>query len=176
MAVDYNAISQIYDNVRAENKSIVDLFIEEVKITNRTRILDFGCGTGNYANMLQRLTRAKVYGIEPSDGMREKAIAKNVNITVVKGDHKNIPFEDSYFDFVYMTDVIHHIPDIEMMFKEIGRVLKSGGSLCIATQSHEQIDNRFYVKYFPSTAIVDKRRYPDIDEIISKLKDNPLNI
>ena len=168
MAVDYNAISQIYDNVRAENKSIVDLFIEEVKITNRTRILDFGCGTGNYANMLQRLTRAKVYGIEPSDGMREKAIAKNVNITVVKGDHKNIPFEDSYFDFVYMTDVIHHIPDIEMMFKEIGRVLKSGGSLCIATQSHEQIDNRFYVKYFPSTAIVDKRRYPDIDKIISK--------
>lgn len=56
--------------------------------------------------------------------MREKAIAKNPNITVTKGDLENIPFEDNYFDFVYMTDAIHHIPDIEMMFKEIGRVSK----------------------------------------------------
>ncbi|ALX08945.1 hypothetical protein M972_112020 [Acetivibrio thermocellus AD2] len=40
MAVDYNAISKIYDKVRSENKSILDLFIEEVKITNTTTILD----------------------------------------------------------------------------------------------------------------------------------------
>lgn len=100
--------------------------------------------------------------------MREKAIAKNPNITYVKGNHESIPFMDNYFDFVYMTDVLHHITDVVMMFAEIGRVLKSGGNLCIVTESHEQIDNRFYVKYFPSTAIVDKGRYTDIDEIINK--------
>ncbi len=170
MSVNYNEISKTYDNVRSENKSVVELFIEELKITSMTRILDFECGTGNYANTLHRLTQAQVYGVEPSDGMREKATAKNPNITFVKGNHESIPFEDNYFDFVYMTDVIHHIPDVEMMFTEIGRVLKSGGSLCIVTESHEQIDKRFYVKYFPSTAIVDKRRYPDIDEIISKVQ------
>jgi len=168
MTVNYNEISKNYDSVRNEDKSVIELFVEELKITENTRILDFGCGTGNYVNVLQRLTHAQVYGVEPSDGMREKAIAKNPNITFVKGNHENIPFEDNYFDFVYMTDVIHHIPDIAMMFNEIRRVLKRGGSLCIVTESHEQIDNRFYVKYFPSTAIVDKRRYPDIDEIISK--------
>ena len=168
MTVNYNEISKNYDSVRNEDKSVIELFVEELKITENTRILDFGCGTGNYVNVLQRLTHAQVYGVEPSDGMREKAIAKNPNITFVKGNHENIPFEDNYFDFVYMTDVIHHIPDIAMMFNEIRRVLKRGGSLCIVTESHEQIHNRFYVKYFPSTAIVDKRRYPDIDEIISK--------
>jgi len=34
-------------------------FIEELEITNVTRILDFGCGTGNYANTLQRRTQAQ---------------------------------------------------------------------------------------------------------------------
>ncbi len=174
MSVNYNELSKTYDNVRSENKSVVNLFIEELKITDITRVLDFGCGTGNYANTLQRLAQAQVYGVEPSDGMREKAAAKNPNITFVKGNHESIPFQDNYFDFVYMTDVIHHIPDVGMMFAEIGRVLKSGGSLCIVTESHEQIDNRFYVKYFPSTVIVDKGRYPDINEIISKAQGKPL--
>lgn len=174
MFVNYNEISKVYDHVRSENKGVIDLFIEELKITGKTRILDFGCGTGNYANTLQRLTQAQVYGVESSDGMREKASAKNPDITFAKGSHESIPFEDSSFDFVYMTDVIHHIPDVRRMFSEIGRILKSGGSLCIVTESHEQIDNRFYVKYFPSTAIVDKGRYPDIGEIIGKSQGHPL--
>jgi len=69
-------------------------------------------------------------------------------------------------DFVYMTDVIHHVPEIGAMFAEIDRVLKDGGRVCIVTQSHQQIENRPIVKYFPGTARVDKERYPDIDEII----------
>ena len=72
MSVNYNEISKKYDNVRSENKNSIELFIEELKITDITRVLDFGCGTGNYANTLQRLTQAQIYGVEPSDGMREK--------------------------------------------------------------------------------------------------------
>ncbi len=174
MSVDYNEISQIYDNVRNEEREIIDLFLEEIKATNKTRILDFGCGTGNYANTINKHSVAQVYGVEPSDGMREKAKAKNPNIVFVKGNHECIPFEDNYFDFIYMTDVIHHIPDIGLMFTEIARVLKKGGKICIVTESHNQIDNRFYVKYFPSTAIVDKERYPDIDEIINEAKSHSL--
>ncbi|HOV70254.1 MAG TPA: class I SAM-dependent methyltransferase, partial [Clostridia bacterium] len=99
-------------------------------------------------------------------GMRSNTCEKNQFLTIVDGNHENIPFEDDLFDFVYMTDVIHHVPDINMMFEEIARVLKPGGKLCVVTESHKQIDNRFYVKYFPSTATVDKSRYPDIADII----------
>lgn len=171
MQVNYNKISKTYDQVRAENRDVIDLFIDEVRISDQSKVLDFGCGTGNYANTLQKRTKAQVYGVEPSDGMREKAAAKNPYLTVVKGNHEHIPFADNTFDFVYMTDVIHHVPDLGMMFREIGRVLKNGGLLCIVTESHEQIDNRFYVKYFPTTATVDKGRYPDIDEIIGKAQE-----
>ena len=168
MPVNYNEISQIYDNVRSEEKSIIDLFLEEIKPTAQTRILDFGCGTGNYASVLSKCSNAEVYGVEPSDGMREKAKAKESNAVFVKGSHAYIPFEGDYFDFIYMTDVIHHVPNIGIMFNELARVLKVGGKICIVTESHKQIENRCFVKYFPSTALVDKERYPDIDEIINE--------
>lgn len=74
MEINYNEISRIYENVRKENSDIIEMFTDEVNITEETMILDFGCGTGNYTDALQRHTKGRVYGLEPSDGMREKAI------------------------------------------------------------------------------------------------------
>jgi hypothetical protein len=73
---------------------------------------------------------------------------------------------------LYMTDVIHHIPDIEVMFRELNRVLKQGGCLCVVTESHKQIESRFWVKYFPTIVEVEKKRYPDIPEIIEGAVNN----
>ncbi len=166
MGIDYEKISKSYDSVRNANQSIISVFLQNITITEETKVLDFGCGTGNYADSLQKTTHAQVFGVEPSDGMREKAATKNSSVFFAKGNHEHIPFEDNFFDFVYMTDVIHHIPDLGVMFREIFRVLKKEGHLCIVTESHEQIDKRFFVKYFPTTAVADKLRYPDIPTII----------
>lgn len=174
MKVDYNKISTQYDDVRSADLKLISLFSEKVEINKNTKILDFGCGTGNYADKLQKVTGAKIYGVDPSEGMREKAKAKNSNVVFYKGNHEKIPFVDNFFHFVYMTDVIHHIPEKRIMFNELKRVLKSGGKICIATQSHKQIEKRFYVKYFPTTARVDKERYPDIEKIISLGKEENL--
>ena len=130
------------------------------------RVLDIGCGTGNHTDLLQKLTQVQVYGVEPSAGMLEKARRKNAHITFKAGGADHIPFDDGFFDFVYMTDVVHHVPDINAMFAEIGRVLKPGGKGCIVTQSHQQIEERPIAHYFPGTARVDKERYPDSPEII----------
>lgn len=165
MQVNYNDISKKYDDVRSADLELINRFLKMTIINKNTKILDFGCGTGNYADKLQRITGARVYGVEPSEGMREKARQKNASLSIMEGNHDNIPFEEKFFDFIYMTDVIHHVPDINRMFEEINRVLVDEGKLCICTQSHKQIDNRFYVKYFPSTATVDKKRYPDLDVI-----------
>jgi ubiquinone/menaquinone biosynthesis C-methylase UbiE len=168
MQVDYEKISKSYDSVRNANHHTIDAFLQGFPFSEAARALDFGCGTGNYADLLQKATNAQVFGVEPSDGMREKAAAKNPNVVVVKGNHEHIPFEDSFFDFIYMTDVIHHVPDVDKMFREFFRILKEKGRICIVTESHDQIEQRFYVKYFPSTAIADKSRYPDIPVIIEK--------
>lgn len=163
MPIDYNILAQDYDLTRTANINIINLFAAELPLDGKT-ILDFGCGTGNFTYAIKKLTTADIYGLEPSDGMKEKALTKGLDVRC--GDHSSIPFEDKFFDFIYMTDVIHHVPDIEMMFSEFMRVLKPGGIVCILTESHRQIETRFWVKYFPATVAVEKKRYPDIPDII----------
>ncbi|MDD3706045.1 MAG: methyltransferase domain-containing protein [Clostridiaceae bacterium] len=176
LKVDYNSISKVYDKVREEEIEELHSLLQGIEICEGTTILDIGCGTGNYTNLLERITGAKVYGLDASEGMLSKAKEKNSKITFVLGDACNLPFEDNYFSFIYMTDVIHHIQDIDKMFYEIFRVLQIGGRVCIATQSHKQIDLRYTTEFFPETAVIDKQRYPDIEEIIFNAEKNKLRL
>lgn len=160
--IDYDAISQVYDDVRAADVDLLNQFFEEVEIGPATHILDIGCGTGNHTDWLQRLSGARVSGVEPSAGMLDRARAKNPAVDFRQGDAAHIPFDNASFDFAYMTDVIHHVPDISAMFSEIARVLRPGGQLCIVTQSHDQIGRRPVARFFPGTVAVDRARYPDI--------------
>ena len=165
--INYNEISKIYDDVRASDLALIQCLVQEFLSRPDARVLDVGCGTGNHTDLLQKLTQVQVYGVEPSEGMLEKARQKNAHIIFKTGGADNIPFDDDFFDFIFMTDVIHHVPNIKAMFAEIWRVLKPGGKGCIVTQSHQQIEDRPIAQYFPGTVRVDKARYPDIPEIIA---------
>ena len=167
MQVDYNILARDYDLTRTLNINIINLFADELPLDGKT-ILDFGCGTGNFAYAIKKLTAADIYGVEPSDGMRDKALAKRLDAR--KGDHSGVPFDNDFFDFIYMTDVIHHVPDMKLLFEEFHRVLKPEALVCILTESHQQLETRFWVKHFPSTVAVEKKRYPDIPDIIAAAK------
>lgn len=172
--VDYNEISKVYDDVREGDIVLVNHFLDELPWSRQLNILDIGCGTGNYTDLLQKVTRAKgwqIYGIDPSAGMIDKARNKNGNIIFQQGRAEELLWAHDFFDFIYMTDVIHHIPDIHRIFREINRVLKNGGKVCIVTQSHRQIEARPIARFFPGTVRVDRERYPDIDEIRAAAQD-----
>ncbi|HSK87794.1 MAG TPA: class I SAM-dependent methyltransferase [Anaerolineales bacterium] len=168
--VNYNEISKNYDDVREGDILLINHFLQEISSDDALTILDIGCGTGNYTDLFQRVTQEKqyqVHGIEPSEGMIDKARTKNSHIIFKQATADSIPFDDHFFNFVYMTDVIHHIPDIRRMFSEIQRILKPRGKVCIVTQSHRQVEARPIAQFFPGTVRVDKQRYPDIDRIIA---------
>jgi ubiquinone/menaquinone biosynthesis C-methylase UbiE len=164
--LDYDEISRIYDDVRHADIELINRFLQEIAITASTRVLDIGCGTGNHADLLQKVTQAQVFGVDPSDGMLRQARQKNDAITFERGAGEEIPFKSDFFDLVYMIDVIHHVADIDRLFAETQRVLKKGGKACIATQSHEQIEKRPIARFFPETVEVDKKRYPTIHRIV----------
>jgi len=145
----------------------VKRILSKANIDENLFVLDFGCGTGNYACVIKKVTGAHVFGVEPSEGMIQKAREKSSEIEFKKGDHTSVPFDDEIFDLIYMTDVIHHVPDINAMFKEFYRVLKQTGAVCIVTESHRQLETRFWSAYFPATVAAEKERYPDIPDIVS---------
>lgn len=167
MTINYDEASQTYDNTRRGDQSLLDRFAARVTLTEESRVLDFGCGTGNYLVQMRARFGCACYGVEPSAGMRAAAAAKDESFILAEGDHQTIPFESGSFDFIYMTDVIHHVPDLGKMFTELARVLASDGQICVVTESHPQITARFYNRYFPSLVRVETGRYPSIASIIA---------
>lgn len=100
-----------------------------------TRWVDMCTGTGETAVYLSRLATngTKIYGVDFSDAMMEKARAKPqaAGIEFVAADIKSLPFEDASFDLVTMSFATRNINlsrDILVRsFAEYCRVLKPGG-------------------------------------------------
>jgi xanthine phosphoribosyltransferase len=107
--IDYNEISKIYDDVREGDIVLINHFLGELPENQALNILDVGCGTGNYTDLLQKVTQARswqIYGLDPSEGMIDKARKKNSNIVFQRGRVEDLLWAHDFFDFVYMTDVI----------------------------------------------------------------------
>lgn len=79
------------------------------------RHLDIGCGDGYF---LRRSKCQERYGLD-------KLLGDEVT--------DKLDFPDSYFDYVTMLAVIEHISCPEDVFKEVARVLKTGGRFIITT-------------------------------------------
>jgi SAM-dependent methyltransferase len=91
--------------------------------------LDLGCGDGILTDILfERIGRKpRLVGIDPdpleTDAARKYDFYERIH--TVGGDA--IPEPDATFDYVISNSVLEHIPDLEPVIKEVGRVLKPGG-------------------------------------------------
>jgi ubiquinone/menaquinone biosynthesis C-methylase UbiE len=169
-SIDYDAVSRVYDQVREGDSEMVGHMLEGITLGENPIVLDVGCGTGNNTILVLRALSSRVIGIDISAGMLEKARAKAPALELVKATADDLPFSPSLFDFVFMTEVIHHLSDFKAALREMFRVLRPGSSSCIVTQSHKQIQNRMTSRFFPGSATVDKKRYPDIGKIEAAMK------
>jgi ubiquinone/menaquinone biosynthesis C-methylase UbiE len=167
--IDYDQVSKVYDRVRVGDPEMVKQILDGVSISEDSIVLDVGCGTCNNTILLAATLRTKVVGLDLSHGMLHEATGKSGSLPLVQSPAHALPFSDETFEFVYMTEVVHHLPDAERAINEIFRVLRNGGSLCIVTQSHKQIEGRMTSRFFPATIKVDQARYPDIDVLESWL-------
>ena len=53
-------------------------------------------------------------------------------------DLQNMPFADQSLDIIVTEDVLEHVADTAQAFREINRVLRSGGSLLLTVPVHEK--------------------------------------
>lgn len=118
-------------------------------IPNPFRLLDIGCGSGSFMGELHSALNGiytdisvEVYGYDVSEhtgGRKEyttallenlKSVDSRVNwkkrITVVS-DSDGIPFEDGFFHLLISTQVMEHVRDHNLFFKENYRVLADNG-------------------------------------------------
>jgi len=99
--------------------------------------LEVGAGTGFFAlNLKQAGVLDQVHVTDLSPGMVEAARrnAERLGFTIEGrvADAERLPYDDATFDLVVGHAVIHHIPDVELAFREMLRVLRPGGRFVIA--------------------------------------------
>lgn len=107
------------------------------------RILDIGCGDGNFSVLLKEASGAKeVYGIEISEKGVESAKSNGVKAYQLDIDEDDFPFEDNYFDTIFAGEVIEHLFDPDHFLDEIYRTLREEGLLVLSTPNLASIHNR----------------------------------
>ncbi|MDF1541257.1 MAG: methyltransferase domain-containing protein [Candidatus Thorarchaeota archaeon] len=163
--IDYDHVSGIYDKVRTGDPEMVHQLMGGVALRSTSRVLDIGCGTGNNTLLFAKSTNTTVAGLDLSYGMLSQARTKAMALTFTHAPADVLPFGDSVFDFVFMTEVVHHLPDVPTTIAEAFRVLRTPGAFCIVTQSHPQIAMRMTSRFFLGTISVDQARYPSIPQL-----------
>lgn len=110
-----------------------------LEINPGDRILDMGCGKG-----FETIEAAKLAGdsgeavgldITPKmlDTAEENARKQNVgNIRFTVGDIEDLPFENMSFNAVMSNCVINHAKNKSKVYKEIYRILKTGGRFVVS--------------------------------------------
>lgn len=102
------------------------------------RVLDLATGTADLAILTANTHRdATVTGLDPSRNMlavgRDKLTTRALDgrVTLVEGDAERLPFDDASFDGVTMAFGIRNVPDRAAALREMARVTRLGGRVCI---------------------------------------------
>lgn len=175
ISMNYTQLADRFANTHTINHHIFFEIISKFSPKSNINVLDFGCGTGNYIKAITTYTNYHIFGVEPCKEMIMYAQKQNPQIIIKSGNHLSIPYPDNFFEYVYMTNVIHHIPDILAMYKEIYRVLKPNGVLCICTENRRQLLSKYWIRYFPSIVVKDLKRFPSIGKLKRLAKQQRFN-
>lgn len=132
------------------NKShwkLTDWGLTHVTVEPGFTVLDVGCGGGRTISKLAALaTRGKVHGIDYSEA--SVAASRRYNAQAVRdrgveihlADVAKLPFPDDTFDLVTGVETHFWWPDIAGGVREIGRVLKPGGTLLLIAEVYKGAD------------------------------------
>ncbi|WP_071287488.1 class I SAM-dependent methyltransferase [Mycolicibacterium llatzerense] len=111
-----------------------DEVLAELRAHDSLTIADIGCGTGIFADRIQRELGAVVTGVDMSEGMLAQAKARSSNVTWLTAPAEDLPFNDGALDAVVTTSAFHFF-DHPAALREFHRVLKPGGIAAVTTFS-----------------------------------------
>ena len=97
-------------------------------------VLDLGCGDGKFAQILFPFTLE--FGVDINRERLKRAARAGVYRFSIQADAHRLPFRDQYFGTVFSACALEHIPRVEMVIEEVGRVLKPGGKFIFSVPSH----------------------------------------
>ena len=105
-------------------------FVDFVGVSDRARIIDVGCGTGNLlASLATAYPGSVLTGVDPSMVLLEKARQRSElrGATLIEGFAEHLPLDDNAADFTLSMLVLQEFPDRLGALAQMRRVTRRGG-------------------------------------------------
>ena len=110
-----------------------------------SRVLEAGCGVGSQTSMLARNSQgAEITAIDVSEASLAEAKKKLdsegvTNVIFKQGDIFRLPFENAYFDHVFVCFVLEHLANPVEALKCLKHVIKPGGTITVIEGDHGSV-------------------------------------
>jgi len=102
------------------------------RIGSQRRILDIGCGS---SRIIQSLPAAVALDVD----LKKLRFLKQTNPFLSRGSVFELPFRDQSFSTVICSEVIEHVEKSPIIWSELRRVLRPGGTLIIGTPDYSTL-------------------------------------
>jgi SAM-dependent methyltransferase len=118
------------------------ILIAEAGVGAGTRVLDVGCGSGEFLAQLAAVGAVPV-GIDPARGMVAEAARRVPGVEVRLGEVGDLPWSSVSFDVVTAVNALQFADDTLEALGEMMRVAGPGGRIAVANwadRAHNDID------------------------------------
>jgi ubiquinone/menaquinone biosynthesis C-methylase UbiE len=175
MSPSFAEIAPLYDALRplsSGDRARLDAMLGEADPQAGDLVLEVGCGTGRLTLPLAALTPARVMGVDSETKMLDVARAKDRagRVEWLRGSAYRLPVGDGEAALVLMVMVVHLLRQRVRAFSETRRALRPGGRLSVWTFTPRHVEEFFLNAYFPSIAVIDRPRFPPVENLTSELR------
>jgi ubiquinone/menaquinone biosynthesis C-methylase UbiE len=119
-------------------REIIDILSKNGFIKKGDKVAEFGCGGGYFTILLAKQVGdiGKIYAIDIlEDSIKETQELADLyevnNIEYLISDVKNLPYEDNYFDLVFISNVLFQNEGYDKILESALRIVKEGGFVVV---------------------------------------------
>jgi|Deesub1362B_J571_1020462.scaffolds.fasta_scaffold00505_9 ubiquinone/menaquinone biosynthesis C-methylase UbiE len=182
----FNKEFKTYDKYELENWRIsyIRRLFEWLELSPGDNYLDIGVGGSGYTVIEASRKNVFSVGIDISfEGIKKaKYFAENelknsklCNFAVANAEY--LPFKSKTFSKVSAISVLEHIPNDELVIKEIARIIKPNGKVFISVPNmYKRINPIFWMPYYIHDKKVGHLRHYKAEDLIEKFSKQGFNI
>lgn len=122
----------------AKKNYLLESFLAIFDKEKRGKVLDIGCGNGDYAFNLHKMGFDVLAGDMDVNRFQYKDQIKFQKCNVTE----TLPFDNNSFDFIVLAEVVEHFKNPYDVIQELHRILKPGGTLVLSTPNILNLKSR----------------------------------
>jgi len=140
--MDFSKIADKYENHSLVQKSAAEVLLRLLEIGDGDDVLDLGCGVGNLTRKIGEISKGKVVGIDPSEGMIKKAKEKIEDITFEIKSAEDMNYIND-FDIIFCNSSFQWLTYPEKAIENCYTALRKGGSVGIQAPARKVYSPNF---------------------------------